>query len=158
MISLPPHLTSAAIFRIIPQIGKNWKRGISMTQSLEDYLEAIYNVASVEKRMAQVRDIARSLGVTMPSVVKAIRELMRLGLVTHEPYSGVDLTVKGRRLARSVLCRHVLLRNFLVILGVGPRNADRDACMMEHVVSAETLDRIRVFVDAAGKGGKGRPL
>ena len=122
-----------------------------MTQSLEDYLEAIYNVAFVEKRSAQVRDIARALGVTMPSVVKAIRELMRLGLVVHEPYGGVDLTVKGRRLAKSVLGRHVLLRNFLVTLGVGQRNADRDACMMEHVVSAETLDRIRVFVESSEK-------
>ena len=128
------------------------EKRIQMKQSLEDYLEAIYNVEFVEKRTAQVRDIARSLGVTMPSVVKAIRELMRLGLVSHEPYAGVELTVKGRRLARSVLGRHVLLRKFLVILGVGPRNADRDACMMEHVVSAETLDRIRAFVDSAEKG------
>ena len=122
-----------------------------MTQSLEDYLETIYNVAFVQKRSVQVRDIARALGVTMPSVVKAIRELMRLGLVAHEPYAGVDLTVKGRRLAKSVLGRHVLLRKFLIQLGVGPRNADRDACMMEHVVSAETLDRIRLFVENADK-------
>ena len=127
-----------------------------MTQSLEDYLEAIYNVAFVQKRTAQVRDIALSLGVTMPSVVKAIRELMRLGLVVHEPYAGVDLTVKGRRLAKSVLGRHVLLRNFLVLLGVGQKNADRDACMMEHVVSAETLDRIRLFVDSTERQAKER--
>ena len=123
-----------------------------MTQSLEDYLEAIYNLSSAERQTAQVRDIARTLGVTMPSVVKAIRELMRLGLVAHEPYGGVDLTDKGKRLAKSVLGRHVLLRDFLVRLGVGPRNADRDACMMEHILSAETIDRIRIFVE--GDEGK----
>lgn len=117
-----------------------------MTQSLEDYLESIYMI-SATGRVAQVRDIARALGVTMPSVVKAIRELMRLGLATHEPYAGVDLTVKGRRLAKSVLGRHTLLRRFLLKLGVSAKTADKDACLMEHIVSAETLDRIRIFTE-----------
>lgn len=115
-----------------------------MTQSLEDYLESVYRISSAG-RVAQVRDIARALGVTMPSVVKAIRELMRLGLATHEPYAGVDLTAKGRRLAKSILGRHTLLKDFLLKLGVGDRTAERDACLMEHVVSAETIDKIRIF-------------
>lgn len=115
-----------------------------MTQSLEDYLETIYNLI-VEHRIAQVRDIAKSLGVTMPSVVKAIRELMKLDLATHEPYGGVDLTAKGRRVAKSILARHKLLSNFLTKLGVSQRMAERDACLMEHILSAETLDKIRLF-------------
>ena len=117
-----------------------------MTQSLEDYLETIYSLIA-ENRVAQVRDIAKSLGVTMPSVVKAIRELMKLGLVTHEPYGGVDLTVKGKRVAKSVLSRHRLLRSFLMKLGVSQRMADRDACLMEHILSAETIDKIRIFTE-----------
>lgn len=117
-----------------------------MTQSLEDYLEAIFNLSQVRKEQAQVRDIAKLLGVTMPSVVKAIRELMRLGLVLHEPYAGVELTEKGRRLAKMIQSRHLLLRDFLVSLGVSPLMADKDACMMEHVVSAETIDKIRLYM------------
>jgi DtxR family Mn-dependent transcriptional regulator len=117
-----------------------------MTQSLEDYLETIYRLIT-ENRVAQVRDIAKSLAVTMPSVVKAIRELMKLGLATHEPYGGVDLTPKGKRVAKSVLSRHRLLRSFLMKLGVGQRMADRDACLMEHILSAETMDKIRIFTE-----------
>lgn len=117
-----------------------------MTQSLEDYLEAIFNLSQVREEQAQVRDIAKLLGVTMPSVVKAIRELMRLGLVLHEPYAGVELTEKGRRLAKMIQSRHLLLRDFLVSLGVSPLMADKDACMMEHVVSAETIDKIRLYM------------
>lgn len=117
-----------------------------MTQSLEDYLEAVYLLIS-EGKPAQVRDIAKSLGVTMPSVVKAIRELSKFGLVTHEPYQDIALTAKGRRLARMVLGRHELLRSFLMQLGVSERMADRDACTMEHILSAETLDRIRIFTE-----------
>ena len=117
-----------------------------MTQSLEDYLEAIY-VRIAEGRPAQVRDIARRLSVKMPSVVKAVRELKKLELVTQEPYSAIELTPKGERLASHILSRHTLLREFLMKLGVTRRNADRDACLMEHILSAETLDKIRTYTE-----------
>ena len=117
-----------------------------MTQSLEDYLEAVY-VLIADDRPAQVRDVAKMLSVKMPSVVKAIRELKRLGLVVQEPYSNIELTVKGGRVARQVLGRHKLLRTFLMKLGVSRRHADRDACLMEHILSAETLDKIRIYTE-----------
>lgn len=117
-----------------------------MTQSLEDYLEAIY-VRIAEGRPAQVRDIARRLSVKMPSVVKAVRELKKLDLVTQEPYSAIELTPKGERLAKHVLARHTLIREFLMKLGVTRKNADRDACLMEHILSAETLDKIREYTE-----------
>ena len=118
----------------------------TMTQSLEDYLEAIY-VRIVGGKPAQVRDVARMLSVKMPSVVKAVRELMKMGRVTQEPYSNIELTAKGERLARHVLGRHTLIREFLMKLGVTRRNADRDACLMEHILSAETLDKIRIYTE-----------
>ena len=118
----------------------------AMTQSLEDYLEAVYILIS-EERPAQVRDVAKMLAVKMPSVVKAIHELKRLGLVTQKPYAAIELTVKGSRVARHVLNRHTLLRSFLMKLGVSRKNADKDACLMEHILSAETIDRIRSYTE-----------
>ena len=117
-----------------------------MTQRLEDYLEAIY-VRIAEGRPAQVRDIARRLSVKMPSVVKAVRELKKLELVTQEPYAAIELTAKGERLASHILSRHNLLREFLMKLGVTRRSADRDACLMEHILSAETLDKISEYTE-----------
>lgn len=117
-----------------------------MTQSLEDYLEAIYTCV-LEGRPAQVSDVANQLNVKMPSVVKAIRELKRLGLATQAPYAPIELTGKGIRVAKNVLGRHTLIRSFLVKLGVSARNADRDACLMEHILSAETLDKIRSYTE-----------
>ena len=118
----------------------------SMTQSLEDYLEAIYMLIS-EKKPAQVRDIARILSVKMPSVVKAVHELKNLELVTQEPYAPIKLTQKGLDLASNIMKRHVLLKEFLLKLGVSRRTADRDACLMEHILSAETLDKIRSYTE-----------
>ena len=121
-----------------------------MTQSLEDYLEAVYMLIS-EDRPAQVRDVAKMLSVKMPSVVKAIHELKRLGLVVQKPYSNIELTEKGGRVARQVLGRHRLIRAFLMKLGVSRRHADKDACLMEHILSAETIDRIRTYVEQESK-------
>ena len=118
----------------------------TMTQSLEDYLEAIY-MRIVGGKPAQVRDVARMVAVKMPSVVKAIRELKSLGLVVQEPYSNIELTEKGVRVARKILGRHTLLRTFLMKLGVGRANADKDACLMEHILSAETLEKIRLYTE-----------
>lgn len=117
-----------------------------ITQSLEDYLETIC-VLIDNGGTACVRDVARTLGVKMPSVVKAIHELKRLGLVTQEPYSSIELTVKGRQLAQLVLGRHILLSAFLKKLGVSAKTAEIDACRMEHILSAETLDKIRIFTE-----------
>ena len=122
------------------------RRTGAMTQSLEDYLEAIF-VLIDDGRPAQVRDVARLLSVKMPSVVKALHELKNLELVTQKPYAPIELTTKGRRLAAMVRSRHNLLRAFLMKLGVSRRTADRDACLMEHILSAETLDKIRTYTE-----------
>ncbi len=113
-----------------------------MTQSLEDYIEAIYMCIS-EGRTAYVRHIADKLNVTMPSVVKAIRELKVRGCVLQEPYSPIELTEEGRRIAQLILDRHILLRDFLIKLGVSEEIANKDACRMEHVLSDETIEKIR---------------
>ena len=118
----------------------------TMTQSLEDYLEAIYMLIA-GGHPAQVRDVARMLAVKMPSVVKALHELKKLGLVTQQPYAAIELTTKGRRVAKLVLGRHTLIRDFLMKLGVSRKNADKDACLMEHILSAETIDRIRIYTE-----------
>ena len=122
------------------------KKTITMTQSLEDYLEAVYRQIS-EGKSAQVVDIARMLSVKMPSVVRALRELKKLGLVIQEPYGCIELTEKGKRVAHQVLSRHKLLSAFLMKLGVSKRTADKDACMMEHILSAETIDAIRTYTE-----------
>ena len=127
-----------------------------MTKSLEDYIEVVY-VLIHEKHRARVRDIATTLKVKMPSVVKGISELKKLGLVSQEPYGDVELTAKGRRIATMILNRHNKIREFLILIGVSERIADKDACQMEHIISAETLDRIRDFLRKSKKDAKEAP-
>jgi DtxR family Mn-dependent transcriptional regulator len=119
-----------------------------MTKSLEDYIEEIHLLIR-DCGQARVRDVARALGVKMPSVVKAIAELKKRGLVTQEPYESIKLTMEGVRAAEMVLERHTLLKAFLLKLGVGEANAEHDACLMEHILCAETIECVREFVGAS---------
>ena len=116
-----------------------------MTKSLEDYLEEIH-VLIHAKGAARVRDVALALHVMMPSVVKAIGELKKLGLATQEPYGNIELTEKGARVAAHVLGRHKVLKAFLLKLGVCDETAEKDACLMEHILSAETMERVQDFL------------
>jgi len=112
----------------------------------EEYIEAIYEEVSV-KGYARVGDIARRLGVAPSSVCEMLERLDRKGLVEYRKYSGVVLTDKGRELAEELNRKHRVLRDFLIILGVDEKIADEDACKIEHVVQAETIDRLTKFVE-----------
>ncbi|OWV19336.1 iron (metal) dependent repressor, DtxR family [Fibrobacter sp. UWB16] len=124
---------------------------VKLSQSLEDYLEMVH-MLRLANGIARVKDIAAALSVKMPSVAKAILELKKLGLVTQEPYSGVELTEEGRKAAADVLNRHILLKGFLIRLGVSEAIADKDACSMEHILSAETLSIIEDFMKKGNEG------
>ena len=120
-------------------------RRSKLTQSLEDYLEVIHVLLQTNK-IARIRDIAAARTVKMPSVARAVAELKKQGLVSQEPYSGVELTEEGKKVAVTILSRHLLLRQFLQHLGVSDDNANTDACNMEHILSAETLAKIEEFM------------
>jgi len=121
-----------------------------VTNSLEDYLETIYLLVQANGH-ARVRDVALSLHVKMPSVIKAVLELKRLGFVVQEPYGAVELTAAGMAEASQILGRHTLLKEFLLLLKVADETAEKDACAMEHFLSAETLARITDFVKARAR-------
>lgn len=116
-----------------------------MTKSLEDYLEAIHCLIQ-KTGSAHVAEIAKNVGVKMPSVNNAVKELAKLGLVTYEKYHSVTLTEAGQAAAISVYERHQMLTKFLVQLGVPEDCAEEDACSMEHILSATTIDCIKRFV------------
>ena len=121
-------------------------------QSGEDYLEAVL-VLGRGGDSVRVTELARRLGVSKPSVVNALAALETRGLLRHERYGGVELTARGRRVAREVDRRHRLLRGFLEdVLGVRSRTAEQDACRLEHDLSPETVRRLVRFV-----GKQGRP-
>ena len=119
----------------------------SLTASLEDYMEAIFHLVD-EKQAARARDIAQRLQVNRSSVTGALQSLAQKGLVNYEPYEAITLTQKGVAVAKDVVRRHEVLRDFLVkVLSVEETQADEAACRMEHAVPAPILERLIKFVE-----------
>ncbi|WP_258359564.1 metal-dependent transcriptional regulator [Moorella sulfitireducens (nom. illeg.)] len=74
--------------------------------------------------------------------------LANLKLVKQERYGPIELTPAGRQEAAKIQRRHRLLYRFLVeILGVDARTAQKDACLIEHVVSPLTLARLAEYLE-----------
>lgn len=126
------------------------KRGLSMTNlspSLEDYLEAILRLEK-KYRVARVKDIAKSLGVQMPSVTGALKNLREKGLVNYEKNSFISLTETGIRAAEMINSKHYILDEFFRdVLLIDPATASEEACGTEHVISSKTATRIKALTD-----------
>src|ERR1700685_1445367 len=81
--ALPPELAQARRF------GK--ARSAQSTALIEDYVELIDDLLGSTGE-ARPTDIARRLGVSHPTAIKAIARLKREGVATARPYRGVVLT------------------------------------------------------------------
>lgn len=119
----------------------------ALTSVMEDYLEAIFDLEK-EKKVVRVKDIAKRVGVKMPSVSSMLGTLNKRGLVRYEKHEYVELTPEGTAVGREMRRRHQALFSFLTgILNIDPGTADDEACRMEHALSAGTLKSLTDFME-----------
>jgi DtxR family manganese transport transcriptional regulator len=116
---------------------------------MEDYVELIADLLANQGE-ARPTDVARRLGVSHATAIKAINRLKREGLATSKPYRGVFLTQEGHDLAGRVRLRHRLVVDVLLALGVPREAAESDAEGIEHHVSESTLAAFGRFLAGAG--------
>ncbi|MFH1105275.1 MAG: metal-dependent transcriptional regulator [Actinomycetota bacterium] len=103
--------------------------------------------------------IAETLGLSVASANEMVRKLARRGLLGYEPYRGVELTDRGRRVADRVLRTRRLWSTFLAgHLGLGPMAADDQACHLEHVTTPDAADRLAEFLGDPQSDPLGRPI
>ena len=130
------------------------QEGHSLTRAGEDYLESIYRLslesAEGDKSVRSV-DVAEQLEVSKASVNKALSQLKEMGMVVQSRYGRVVLTEEGEAYAKIVWRSHRALRTFLEHdRGVKPEVADEEACLMEHVLSADTMQRLIGYLERQG--------
>lgn len=111
----------------------------AVSNKAEEYLEIIFRL---EKKTGSARtlELARELKVVPGSVTNTIQRLKRRGLILHEPYKGVKLTEKGRKLAINVLRKHRLAERLLTdVLGLDWSRAHDAACKLEHGIAEDIV-------------------
>lgn len=119
----------------------------NLSASLEDYLEAIFNIVA-EKGGVRAKDIARRLGVKAGSVTTALQALAKSDYINYQPYEVITLTAKGLEEAKEIIRKHEILKDFFVdILGAEAAVAEDGACKMEHVIPDQLVDRLIAFTE-----------
>lgn len=116
-----------------------------ITHSAAHHLLAIYELH--EKRgYARVTDVAKFLDITTGSASTNLKSLRSRGLIDEDDNKFLSLSEKGKELAVAILeSRDVLERFFVSVLGVSPQQANIDACKTEHLLSLETIKKMKDF-------------
>lgn len=115
---------------------------ISLTSSMEDYLEA---VLVLQQKHGYIRcvDVAGYLGVTKPSVSRAVKELSKQKCLLKKDDGTLSLTEQGRQIAQQIYEKHQFFTKQLIEAGVPRDIAVQDACRLEHVISETSFNKLK---------------
>lgn len=129
-----------------------------LTGPVEDYLKTIYELET-RHGAASTNEIAAALRIAAPSVSGMIRRLSSQGLITHEPYKGVQLTREGRRAALRTIRRHRVIEAYLTqALGYPWDRVHDEAERLEHAASDELIDRMAAAIGEPETDPHGAPI
>jgi DtxR family Mn-dependent transcriptional regulator len=113
-----------------------------VTQVVEEYLEGIYRLQE-KSGVARTSDIVKLLQVVPGTVTNTVERLEKEGMLEHEPYKGVKLTDKGRKIALDVIRRHRLSERLLTdFIRVDWDKAHDAACKLEHSITDDVIKKL----------------
>jgi DtxR family Mn-dependent transcriptional regulator len=120
-------------------------RGPYNTESVDDYLKAILELAGPEEERVTSNSLAQHLGIRAASVTGMLQKLaaQKPSFVKYEKRQGVRLTATGKMRALEVLRHHRLLERFLHdFLDYSWDEVHDEAERLEHYISEKLEDRI----------------
>ena len=108
-----------------------------------------WRILMIKQQHGYVRcvDVAEQLGVKKPSVSRAVKELSRSDHLVKNADGTLSLTETGLQLAEQIYEKHRFFTERLIAAGVDPKTAEQDACGIEHVISAESFQKLKKVFD-----------
>ena len=113
-----------------------------LLESGEMYIETIH-VLSKKGGVVRSVDVSEHMGVSKPSVSRAIGLLKEGGYVLMARDGALTLTEAGVEVANKIYERHRVITALLTALGVDPEIAADDACRIEPHISDESFEAIK---------------
>jgi DtxR family transcriptional regulator, Mn-dependent transcriptional regulator len=124
----------------------------------ENYVKSIYSL-SLEAGEVTVSELAKKLGVKLPTVTSMVKKLAVKKVVSYAPYQGIKMTDKGRKQALSIIRKHRLAELFLVkVMGLGWEEVHDIAEQLEHVESELFYNRIDKMLGYPKADPHGEPI
>ena len=125
-----------------------WKEfeGNEVTHSVAHHLAAVHDLRE-QHGYARVSDVARYLGITRGSASLTLKALREKHYVQEDRNKFLSLSDKGHRIVHNVLAKRRIMETFLKeVLRVEEKQAEIDACKVEHLLSAEAGENLCHFV------------
>ena len=120
---------------------------MALQESGEMYLETIL-ILQRSNGFVRSTDISEYMGYSKPSVSRAMGLLKAGGYIVMDEDNLITLTDSGNEVAQKIFDRHTTVTNLLMKLGVPADIAAEDACKMEHVISDESMEAIKRFIES----------
>ena len=114
-------------------------------ESAENYLETIL-ILSRRKQFVRSIDIVNELNFSKPSVSVAMKHLRENGHIVMDEDGYITLTEAGNTIANSIYERHQVISALLMKLGVEDETAKEEACRIEHDISKDTFEKLKVWL------------
>lgn len=128
-----------------------------LSQAVQDYLKTIYKLE--ETGLVSTTAIAKELNISGASVTGMLKRLSSMKLVDYNSYKGVKLTDEGRKIALEIIRHHRLLELYLKeALGFSLEKVHDEACRLEHVISAEFVEKINAILGNPEFDPHGHPI
>ncbi|MBQ1275050.1 MAG: metal-dependent transcriptional regulator [Cellulosilyticum sp.] len=116
-------------------------------ESGENYLETILFLKK-EKGFVRSIDIAMRTGFSKPSVSRAVGILKQNGYIRVEDSGEIIFTEQGEKKAIAIYEKHHILTQFFQkVACVSAEIAEEDACKIEHIISNETFEGIKKYME-----------
>jgi DtxR family transcriptional regulator, Mn-dependent transcriptional regulator len=131
----------------------------TLTEAVENYLKAIYNLSIEDPAGATQHRIAEMVGVSISGVSKMLRTMEKSELIEYSPYHPVKLTERGAKVAIEIIRHHRLLELYLVkSLGYSWEDVHREADRLEHYISEQMEERIETLLGFPTVDPHGDPI
>jgi DtxR family Mn-dependent transcriptional regulator len=114
---------------------------MSTSENIEEYLETLWVSEERGEKLAHVTWVADHLGISAPSAVEMLRKLEKEDLVIYKARQGVELTDKGREIAKRIIRAHRLIE-VLMNEALKTNIREETVCGMEHHMDEEFMDAL----------------
>lgn len=136
-------IDKAIFYCIIKSIGYG-DGNMVLQESGEMYLETIYVLRKSKKCVKSV-DIVEKLGYSKSSVSRGVNLLKDAGYITIDVNNCINFTELGIEHTENLYEKHKILTECLVEMGVSVKCAENDACRMEHIISEESFQALKMY-------------
>ena len=128
-----------------------------ISESVEEYLETLWKSEERGQKLTHLTWIADHLGIAAPSALEMLKKLEKEGLVIYKVRQGIELTAKGRKIARRIVRAH-RLTEVLMKETLKTDVREETVCGMEHHMDEEFMDALCTLLNHPTKCPHGSPI